>query len=227
MDTTSGTGTIDTTTATQAAEELKTSLATADAGVTQSIQTLGLVHQARLSRATRTVAALTVKYGASDSRVIAAQASVSSLKTTIAGITAAGARLAVPVLKVAAKGWALQGHVYDSNKTALARYTVYLADSGGIFEKQYGFVYTDDTGYFLINYSGDGDRAAGKAIFVAVLDTKANPVYVGPSAFQPVTGAATFQDIYVPAGGQTLGDPNVAIRDVAFPGKDAGTQVKS
>jgi hypothetical protein len=214
-------------TASQVAAQLKTTLAAADSNANQAVQTVALVHQARLSRASRTVASLTAQYGASDSRVTAAAASVTALKSTIARVSAAGQQLAAPVVQVAAKGWALQGYVYDSNYQPLAKYTVFLVDSSNIFLKQYGFSYTSDTGYFLINYSGGGDQPAAAQLFIAIVDTKANPVYLASTAFQSVAGTATFQTIVIPAGGETLGDPSQAIRNVAFPGKDAQAQPQS
>jgi hypothetical protein len=221
----SATGTA--TTAAQAAEQLKTTLASADANLNQGVQTLGLVHQARLSRASRTLAALTAQYGASDPRVVTAQASVTALQTTIARVAMVGQQLAIPAVQVAAKGWALQGYVKDANYQSLARYTIFLADAGKVFQKQYGFAYTDNTGYFLINYPGGDDQVAGTQLFIAILDTKANPVYISATAFQPVLGSATFQTIFVPAGDQPLGDPDRAIRDVAFPTSNDRTQPQS
>lgn len=214
-------------TATQAAAQLKASLVAADSNVNQSAQTLVLVHQAQLSRASRTVASLTAQYGAGDSRVTAAAASVTALNSTIAKVSIAGQQLAAPVVQVAAKGWALQGYVYDATYQPLAKYTVFLVDANNLFVKEYGFSYTSGTGYFLINYPGGCDQPAAAQLFIAIVDTKANPVYLASTAFQPVTGSATFQTIVVPAGGQTLGDPTQAIRNVAFPGTGAPAEPKS
>jgi len=240
MDTTSSsndtnTSETSTTTATQAAEQIKTTLSSADSHVNQGIQTLGLVHQARLSQATRTVAALTAQYGASDPRVKVAQASVTATQTTIARVSMVKQQLAAPAVQVAKTGWALQGYVLDTQNNPMAKFTVFLVDANHEFLKQYGFSYSDDKGYFLLNYPGDSAQAAagqsgtGQApaapqIFIAAVNADAMPVYLSSTAFQPVLGAATFQNIIVPAGGQTLGDPTSAIRAVAFPGKDSQAQ---
>src|ERR1039458_8246273 len=108
MDTTPS-GSANTSDASQAAEQLKTTLTAADGSVNQGIQSLGLVHQARLSQASRTVAALTVQYGANDPRVQAAQASVTATKTAIARVSMVRQQVAVPAVQVATTGWALQG----------------------------------------------------------------------------------------------------------------------
>jgi hypothetical protein len=235
-----------TSTASQAAEQLKSTLSSADGSVNQGIQTLGLVLQARQSQASRTAAALKAQYGANDPRVKAAEASVTATKTTIARISMVRQQLAVPVVQVATAGWALQGYVLDTNYQPMVKFTVFLVDANHEFLKQYGFSYTDDTGYFLINYPGDSGQAAPGAqtapaaataqtapaaataqtaqLFIAAVNADANPVYLGSTAFQPVLGTATYQNIFVPAGGQTLGDPTSAIRAVAFPSKGAPAQ---
>ncbi len=92
--------------------------------------------------------------------------------------------------QVSAKGWALYGHVFDDEQPApkpLARYTVFLVDDQKTYQEAYGFAYTDETGYFLLSYSGTatGAGAQGKAasgaapnLFVEIADTKAQPVYL-------------------------------------------------
>lgn len=227
MDTTpsSNDSTTTTATASQAAGQLKATLTSADANVTQGIQGLGLVHQARLSQATRTAAALKAQYGADDPRVKAAEAAVTATQTNIGRISMVSQQLAAPAVQVASTGWALQGHVLDAQLQPVAKYTVFLVDANKEFLKQYGFSYTDATGYFLLNYSGVSGQARAAAttttqLFIAVVNADANPVYLSSTPFQPVLGTATFQNIVLPAGG-TLGDPTQPIRAVAFPGRDA------
>jgi hypothetical protein len=209
--------------ASQAAEQLKTTLTAADSSVNQGIQTLGFVHQARLSQASRTVAALTAQYGANDPRVQAAKAAVTATKTTIARVSMVGQQAAAPTVQVAKAGWALQGHVFDAQLQSAAKFTVFLVDANKTFLQQYGFAYTDDTGYFLINYAG-GQAPSAPPLFIEVANTDANPVYLSSTAFQPVLGAASFQNIVLPADGQPIGDPPEAIRAVALPGKNAQSQ---
>src|SRR5271157_1856976 len=124
-----------TSTATQAAEQLKKSLSLADTQVQQAIQGLGFVHQARLSQASRTVADLKAQFGAEDPRVKAAEASVTAMKTTIARVAIVRRQLAVPAVQVAKTGWALQGHVLDAQLQPVARFTVFLVDANKIFLK--------------------------------------------------------------------------------------------
>ncbi len=225
MDRTPSTNESNASTASQAAERLKTTLSSADSSVNQGIQSLGLVHQARLSQATRTAAALKAQYGADDPRVKAAEASVTATKTTIARVSMVRQQLAAPAVQVAKTGWALQGRVVDAQLQPMAKFTVFLVDANKTFLQQYGFAYTDDTGYFLLNYAGgSGQAPAATQLFLEVADTGANPVYLSSTAFQPVLGTASFQNIVLPAGGQPIGDPPQAIRAVALPGKDAQTK---
>jgi hypothetical protein len=221
--TATSTTTADTPTPAQAAEQLKATLAAADTNATQQVQTLGQVHQARLAQANRTVAALTAQYGANDPRVKVAQAAVTATKTTISRVAMVGQQLAAPTVQVAATGWALQGRVLDAQLQPAAKFTVFLVDANKTFLQQYGFAYTDDTGYFLINYAGDSGQAttapAATQLYLEVANTNANPVYLSSTAFQPVLGTATFQNVVLPAGGQPIGDPPQAIRTIALPSK--------
>jgi hypothetical protein len=223
MATTSGGETANASSATQAAEQLKAVLSSSDSTVTEGVQGLARVHQARLSQASRTAAALKVQYGADDPRVKAAEASVAATKTTIARVLMVHQQLTVPVVQVAKGGWALQGRVVDAQLQPAAKFTVFVVDAKKEFLHQYGFSYTDDTGYFLINYAG-GQAASSTQLFIEVANTDANPVYLSSTAFQPVLGTASFQNIVLPAGGQPIGGPPRAIRKVAMPGKGTHAQ---
>ncbi len=225
MATTSETSPGNNTNATQAAGQLKAALTSADSRVGQGVQTLELVHRARLASATRTANAMQAQYGADDPRVKTAQAAVTARRTTIGRISLVRLQFSAPQVEVSANGWALQGRVVDAQMNPAARYTVFLVDAKKTYQQQYGFTYTDDTGYFLINYSGEmpapapvaSSQAAAPQLFIEVVDTSANPVYLSTAAFQPASGSTTFQNIVLPAGDQPIGDPPEAIRKVAIP----------
>jgi len=235
MDTKPGgnaTNTTNTAAAAQAAEQLKSALSSADSNVSEGIQNLARVHQARLSQASRTVAALKAQYGAGDPRVKTAEASVAATNTTIARVSMVSQQLAVPAVQVPATGWALQGRVLDSQLQPAAKFTVFLVDPNRAFLRRYGFTYTDDTGYFLLQYAGETEEAGAQEwaptqLFLEVANTDANPVYLSGTAFEPVFGSATFQNVVLPAGGQPIGDPPQAIREVALPRQEARTQPKT
>jgi hypothetical protein len=149
----------------QAAEQFTATLTAADGNVTQGLQTLQRVHQARLSLAKRTLAALTAQYGANDPRVKAAQAAVTAKTTTIGKISLVRQQLTAPQVQVNKAGWALQGRVVDATLQPAARFTVFLVDGTKTYQQQYGFAYTDATGYFLISYAGDSNTTGGPATF--------------------------------------------------------------
>ncbi|SPF40909.1 exported hypothetical protein [Syntrophobacter sp. SbD1] len=232
-------------TASQAAAQLKTALSSADGQLNQGVNNLKLVHQARLSQATRTAAALKAQYGANDPGVKAAEASVAAQNAAIAGISMVSQQLTVPTVQVAKTGWALQGYVYlsDAQSQPAVGFTVFLVDAEKTYLRDYGFSYTDSTGYFLINYAGGKEHEhrehaenkehaefaehAATQLFVEITDTKANPVYLSSSPFQPVLGTASFQTIVLPQGGQPIGNPPEAIRSTAMPGKRAKPRSKA
>jgi len=100
---------------------------------------------------------------------------------------------------------------------------VFLVDAAKAYQQAYGFAYTDDTGYFLLNYAGSDPASSDKSatatqaqpeIFVAITDSKARPVYLSPTAFQPALGSATYQNI---VHGKAIGAPPGQIRAVSLP----------
>jgi len=199
-------------------EQISAGLSTADSMATTAILNLGQIHQARLTQLSRTAASLKAQYGASDQRVIAAEASVSAATDTVTHLTMVKQQLAAPAISVNAQGWALQGWVYNSQSQAVANLTVFLVDSEKTYQQQYGFAYTDSNGYFLINYAGDcADQPA--QLYIEIVNQSENPIYLSTTAFQPLLGGTSTQSITLPAGEPVLGDPPPAIRAVAFPVK--------
>jgi hypothetical protein len=217
-------------------EELQTQitsgLTTADGAVTQSTADLKLVHQARVANLTRTAAFLAKKYGATDPRVKAAQDAVAAGNITVARVSMTHQQLSTVAPQVAANGWSLYGRVFNSHLQPAAGYTVFLVDAQKTYQQTYGFSYTDSTGYFQIDYAGAkagtaptgkstaGAKAAAAAalqVFVEIVNASAQPVYLNATAFQPVTGKATYQNIVLPVGEKPIGDPPAEIRAVAIP----------
>jgi hypothetical protein len=217
----------------QLGTEITTALATADTTAAERIQQLQQVHQARVSLLTRTAAALKAQYGASDPGVKAAEANVAAASLTAARVGMAQQQAATPDPQVSATGWALQGRVFDAQLKPVSGFTVFLVDASKTYQQAYGFAYTDDTGYFLLNYAGpdaaaqDKSTASAKStaapdLFVEVADAKAQPVYLGTTPFQPAPGSATYQNITLSPGKASIGDPPAQIRNVAIPKSDKG-----
>lgn len=203
-----------------------TALTAADATSADRIRSLGQVHQACMSRLARTAAALTAQYGASSSQATAAQAAVNATQSVVSSIQLVQQQVTTSAPDVAATGWALHGRVYDAQLNPAARHTVFLVDAKRNYLNEYGFAYTDSTGYFLINHAGGKTRATGKNsasteaatdIFIQVANPRAKPVYLSEVAFQPNVGKATYQNITLPAAEPDLGDPPPEIRKVALP----------
>lgn len=208
------------TSAAQFTAALSSALADADATTAAATQNLKLVHQAKLSQLTRTAAALKAQYGASDARTVAAQAAVTAGNAAVARIGIASQQAATPAPAVAATGWALQGRVYDEALQPAAQLTVFLVDATKAYQSQYGFAYTDATGYFLINYAPPAGQAAQTpALYVEIANPSGEPVYLATTPFQPAAGSATYQTISLAAGSAPLGDPPAEIRKIAMPGR--------
>jgi hypothetical protein len=205
----------------QLRDEISSALSSADARATLSVDNLQLVHQARLARLSRTAAALKAQYGPNDPQVIQAEASVAAASATVGRVSLAKQQVATPTPKVFSTGWALHGRVVDAQFQPLPGFTVFLVDAEKAYQSEYGFAYTDQTGYFLINYSGPASAARpapAPQLFLQVADTKAQPVYLSTAPFQPAPGSITYQNHVLPSGDQPIGSPPDSVRKTAMPG---------
>jgi hypothetical protein len=201
-------------------DEIASALSSADARVAQSIENLQLVYQARLARLRRTAVALRAQYGPNDPQVKQAEADVAAASATVGRVSLAKQQLATPTPKVSATGWALHGRVVDAQFQAMPGFTVFLVDAEKAYQSEYGFAYTDNTGYFLINYLGrtsGAQPAPALQLFLEVADANAQPVYLSPTPFQPTPGSTTYQNVVLASGRQPIGNPPVSIRRTAMP----------
>jgi len=152
--------------------------------------------------------------------VKAAEAAAGAAASTAARVAIVQQEINTASPQAPAKGFVLNGRVYDSNLQPLPGMTVFLVDGNNTYLRQFGFEYTDDTGYFQIVVSDAGEQAANaEQIFLEVADTKSRPVYLSPTPVQPNTGNSLYQKIVIPAGGKPIGDPPKAVRDTAVPSK--------
>ncbi len=199
---------------------ITTALGTADAGGSQSIHNLTLIHSARLSQLKRTAATLKQQYGASDPNVKAAEAAVAAGTARVARMAAVHQQAATPVPPVSATGWALQGRVFNSMLQPVQHLTVFLVDDTKTFQKEYGFAYTDSTGYFLINFAGSapGNQTSPPQLYIEIVNASGKPIYISAEIFAPAAGSTTYLNITLPAGEKPIGNPPPAIRGGAIPG---------
>jgi hypothetical protein len=196
---------------------LSTGLSFANSAVSQSVQSLGLIHQARLAQQNRTVAVLTTQYGVDSVQVKTAQAAVSSSQTAISRLATVNKQVQAASPQVSADGWALYGHVYNSSLQPASAYTVFLVDEQNAYQSAVGFTYTGSDGGFVLNYSGATKLPPSVQLFLQIANNQALPVYLSSTAFQPTAGTATYQDVTLAAGEPALGDPPKEIRPIAMP----------
>ena len=197
--------------------QVNTAVANADNVTSQGIQSLTLVHQARLTQLTRTAANVTTQYGASSPQAKAAKAAVTASQATIARLAIVKNQVALAPPAAPAQGWILYGHIYHSQLTPAAAYTVFFVDEQNAYLSAIGFAYTAADGSFHLQYVPDANAAALPQAFLEVVNAKAQPVYLSTMAFQPQLGNAIYQDVTLPRGEPVLGDPPAAIRAIAMP----------
>ena len=220
---------------TQLASNLPILLASADKIAAEAVQHLGLVKQARVAQLTRVATTATAQYGAGSTQATAAQSEVTATQISVSRIAVVHQQATTPEPPVTKAGWALHGRVYDSNLKPLTSYSVFLVDGQKNYLSVYGYAYTDNTGYFQINYPGSlavgsankvnekgttepfQQAASAGDLYLQVVNDKAEPVYLSATAFQPRVGSATYQVVTLAAGEPKLGDLPAAVRTVAMP----------
>ncbi len=202
----------------QVSTQINSAFSGADAGAIDASGNLQLVHQDRVSRFTRTAASLESRYGATDPRVVSAQEAVNAGMASVARISMTNQQIATPAPTVPTGGWVLHGRVFNARLQPAAKHSVFLVDEQNAYQKQYGFVYTDDTGYFQISYSapaGTSQPPVATKLFIQVTNPKTEPVYLGASAFQPSVNRASYQNVTLPGG--PIGRPPAGARSSALP----------
>jgi hypothetical protein len=162
--------------------------------------------------------------GADSREATAAKTAVTATRVTISRLGLLHQQAAKKPPTVAAEGWALHGRVYSSDLAPLERYTVFLVDGQKNYLAQYGFDYTDSSGYFLLNYEPSAganqaqiETSAAPQLYLQIANPKARAVHSSAGVFEPQLGVASYQSITLPAGEPTLGDPPAEIRAVALP----------
>ena len=135
---------------TTVAEDITTALQSSDQQSASSLQTLSLVHQARISQVTRYSAAVAAHFGAGSAEATAAQAALTASQAVAVRSDIVNRQLSMAVPTVPAGGWVLYGSVQDATGAPVAAQTVFFANAQGTFESEYGYAYTDDTGSYSI-----------------------------------------------------------------------------
>ncbi len=189
----------------------------ADGGGSQSLHNLTLIHSARLSQLNRTAASLKQQLGTDDPNVRAAESAVKAGKARVASLTAVHQQAATPAPQVAANGWALHGRVFSSTLEPVQHLTVFLVDANKTYQREFGFAFTDSTGYFLINFAGTDPSGPAPQLFVEIANAGGKPIYLGTGVFTPAAGSTTYQNITLASGERPIGDPPAAVRKGAMP----------
>jgi hypothetical protein len=168
-------------------------------------------------------------YGAASPEATAAQAALSASQAVAVRSDVVNRQLNTPAPAVPAGGWVLYGHVYDANGAPVSAQTVFLATAQGAFQSEYGYAYTDDTGYYSLTVdapavapapppAGNGPAAASTPeLCLAVTNQKRQLVYLSSTPFEPTAGTATYNYAHLSAGGQTIGVPPRGAKNPAPP----------
>ena len=187
--------------------QLQAAFANADKDAAERLQHLQWVHEARAARLSRTAAELKAEHGGDDPAVKRAEADAAAARSAGARLSAARQQMATAEPDVAPDGWALHGRVFSTDMKPVRGFSVFVVNAAKAYQDKYGFAYTDESGYFLLNYAGPAepskttppgkDTAPGE-LFVAVGDLQGRPVFLDTTTpFTPVPGAAVYQNIFL------------------------------
>ncbi len=168
-----------------------------------------LVLQARQAQLDRLAASLTATNGASDPSAQTAQAAADNNRVMVARMNMQVVHAATTAPVVAKDGWALHGHIYDAKRQPLAKLTVFLVDEQKSYVSQYGFSFTDATGYFLLNYApaaGAPQAPQSATLYLEIFNAAKQPIYLDTAVFTPILGEAQYRDITLTSQ-STLGTP--------------------
>lgn len=122
-----------------------------------------LVQTARLSGLKRAAAGAVATYGADSAEAAQANQAVTTAQARTGQLQVVSQKASTTPPAVASTGWVLHGRVYDANLNPQERYTVFMVDAQNNYIGDYGFCYTDATGYFLLRYQGASASASSRA----------------------------------------------------------------
>ncbi len=207
--TTSGGGTAPPPTATQIVEN--SWAPSVDGQTAQQFASLTQIRQARTNQLQRQVTSLTTTYGATDPRVVAAQASLSNQQTFASRLGVVSTATSTPAPTAPANGWTIYGHVLHADQTPAPQLTVFLADECRAWLQQYAYAFTDQTGYYTLSYTPQADSAVKKTsaaetggpqtltAYLEVSNCSCQLMYIDASPMPIPTGAVISRDILLAA----------------------------
>lgn len=178
---------------------------------------LETLQKARSAQASRIAARIGATCGVNSDAAKAAKTLAGWATKAAAQVAILRQQVSTPMPKVSASGWALHGRIFDVDFKPAASRTVFLVDGKQAYRSDYGFAYTDASGYFLLNIADIGESESAADIFVEVANAKGKPVLLSSQSLTPMRGKATYQNIALPAGEKPIGDPPAAIRRSALP----------
>ena len=179
--------------------------ASMDSQTAQQFNGLAQIRQARASQLQRQVASLTATYGATDPRVVAAKASLQNQQTFANRLGLVSTTTSTTAPTAPANGWVVYGRVRNADLTAAPQLTVFLADQSRAWLSNYGYAFTDQTGYFTLSYappaSGKKQAKATDALtaYLEVSNAACKLMYIDASPMSIETGAVVYRDIVLSA----------------------------
>jgi hypothetical protein len=198
----------------QSVQQSSSSLATQ---IPQQFATMTSVRQARINQLQRQAVTLKAQPAAAAKTAAALQTTIQFQQSSVASLGTVSAQASTAAPSVPANGWVLHGRVRNASLQPAAQLTVILTDQDKVWQKQYGYAFTDSGGYFSLTYTPPA----------AATTTTTTPPAAASTTTTTTTGAHPSGPSTKPTGEQPCAPPaeKPCAPPAAKQGKRTGKQV--
>lgn len=208
------------------AKALDDTLSRADQLRTQGLQNLVRVRQAKVAGHNRELQRLTRQLGEKHPRVKGLKEEIEGNRKFIQEVSNSLERAKIAPPKAENNMWILHGRVYSKELTGVPNLTVGLYDPKGKWLEKFGYVCTDNTGYFKLTHDESSwwDRVSclerfgakklrestesrSDPVFIHLQDKTGVQVYIGKQPVSPAPGKVEYREIMLGDESDTCAPP--------------------
>ena len=175
-------------------QTLDRGLAGADPVRAAGLAGLQRLRAAKANGLQREHARLRAQLGANHPRVTALSQQLEANRALTQDLTLEAERATTELPPYDAQTWVLYGRVLSQELTGIPHLTVALYDAHGNWVEAFGYAATATNGYFTLSAS-QGTWPAGRPVYLRVLNTRAEHVYIDTIPRTPEAGQAEYREI--------------------------------
>jgi hypothetical protein len=201
------------------AQALDRGLAGADPLRAMGLAGLQRVRAAKANGLQREQTRLRAKLGANHPRVVALSQLLEANRDLTQALQLEAERATIELPPRDSKNWVLHGRVLSQELTGIPCLTVALYDAGGNWIESLGYAATGANGYFRL-IAGQGAWPARRPVYLRVLNTRAEHVYIDQAPLTPEADQAEYREIYLASDLPVCAPPPVPHRREPVPDAD-------